>query len=129
MASTYVIAASVVRVNAYQYKASWGDGSYAGSFAGLRDAQALIERSISPGAAPLAWKRQEREDGVELWYVLKDASGAFLGLQSRAVLHSGLDSPPASIAPARESETPSPLAAMAAAALEMKQSRTRLFRA
>ena len=51
MASPPVVATTVVRVNAYQYKASFGDGTYAGTFRMLREAQAIIERSISPGAA------------------------------------------------------------------------------
>lgn len=93
MSNPYTVAATVVRVNAYQYKASFGDGQYAGSFAMLRDAQATIERSISPGAAPLPWKRQERDDGVELWYVLKDASG-FIPVESARFLFSGVTPPP-----------------------------------
>lgn len=95
--STYTVAATVVRVNAYQYKASWANGDYAGSFSMLRDAQSLIERSISPGAAPLPWKRQERDDGVELWYVLKDASG-YIPVESARFLFSGVTPPPTSAA-------------------------------
>lgn len=95
MAGPYTVAATVVRVNAYQYKASYGDGTYAGSFRMLRDGQALIERSISPGAAPLPWKRQQRDDGVELWYVLKDANG-FVPVESARFLFSGIMPPPTS---------------------------------
>lgn len=74
-----VYAATVVRVNSYSYKASFADGSYAGTFGMLRDAQAIVERSISPGAATLNWRQQDRQDAIELWYVLRDpTTGKFL---------------------------------------------------
>lgn len=76
MANT--IAATVTRVNSYAFKASYADGTYAGTANSLREAQALIERSISPGAAPLPWKTQNRQDNMELWYVLRDPSGGFV---------------------------------------------------
>lgn len=80
MASTPpVIAGTVIRVNSYQYKASYEDGSFAGVYGMLRDAQAAIERSISPGGAPLPWRQQDREDSIEIWWVLKDpTTGRFI---------------------------------------------------
>lgn len=72
-------AATVTRVNTNEWKASFGNGTYCGTFVSLRDAEAAVERSISPGGAPLPWRQQlDREDLVEVWYVLREASGGFL---------------------------------------------------
>lgn len=71
-------AATVTRVNTNSWKASFGNAVYAGTFSSLREAEATIERSISPGAAPLPWRLQrEREDVVEVWYVLQNDDGSF----------------------------------------------------
>lgn len=77
--SPNVIAATVIRVTSYLYKASYQDGSYAGTYTMLRDAQASIERSISPGAAPIPWHQSDREDQIEIWYALRNqTTGAFV---------------------------------------------------
>jgi hypothetical protein len=82
---TLVVAATVVRANSYTYKAALGDGTYLGCFPMLRSAQALVERSISRGGAPLPWIQQDRADNIELWYVYKDTNtGAFLRFQGAA---------------------------------------------
>jgi hypothetical protein len=63
------IVATVTRVNTTQWKANFGDGTTAGVFPSLRQAQAVIERSISPNAAPLPWQLLPREDVTEVWFV------------------------------------------------------------
>jgi len=63
------ILGTVIRTNATSFKANYGDGTYAGTFRGVSQAQRFIEQSISPGGAPMTWVLEDRIDFLEAYHV------------------------------------------------------------